>query len=313
MSKKIFKKTREVYFDQHKTYFRHNDLFNRFYKYAVSPKNYCLEKKFFKNATVLDAGCGNSGYFAKAMIDLGAKHVYCLDLGKQWIHNLKKGLKEKGVPLSKISCVSGSITKIPFKSTTMDFVACNGVLYHLPNVNLATKAIKELYRVTKFGGSVFGYFGVNKPGLIEKYIQPSLREAYLKEKDFKDFIDKGDLNILHKNFKFLAKIFSKHDKSVSYSSLKKFINLINPETIMFMQDCLQVPVNQSNKLNKEYTLKILKKIGASNIRSPKDFYFQRTDVRKFLTPFHVTKKNNLISRILYGEHLKFTFDKRKNT
>ena len=49
-----------------------------------------------KNSIVLDAGCGNSGYFAKAMIDLGAKHVYCLDLGKQWTRNLKKGLKEKG-------------------------------------------------------------------------------------------------------------------------------------------------------------------------------------------------------------------------
>jgi len=312
MSKKIFKKTRKVFFNQHKSFYRHDDLFNRFYQYAVSPKNYCLEKKFFKNATVLDAGCGNSGYFTKAMIDLGAKHVYCLDLGKQWTHNLKKGLKEKGVSLSKITCISGSVTKIPLKSYAMDFVACNGVLHHLPNVNLATKAIKELYRVTKFGGSVFAYFGVDKPGLIEKYIQPSLREAYLKEKDFKNLIDKVDLDIWHKNFKTLTKIFCKHDKSVSYSSLKKIINLINPETIMFMQDCLQAPVNQSNKLNKEYTLKILKKIGANNIRSPKDFYFQRTDIRRFLTPFHVTKKSNLLSKILYGEHLKFTFDKRKH-
>ena len=38
---------------------------------------------------------------------------------------------------------------------------------------------------------------------------------------------------------------------------------------MFMQDCLQVPINQSIKLNKQYALKILKKIGAKNIRSPK--------------------------------------------
>jgi hypothetical protein len=80
---------------------------------------------------------------------------------------------------------------------------------------------------------------------------------------------------------------------------------------MFTQDCLQTPVYQTNKLNREYTLKILKKIGARNIRSPKDFYFQRTDIRRFLTPLHVTKKSNLLSRILYGEHLKFTFDKRK--
>ena len=133
MSKTIFKKTRNVYLSQHKTFFKHNELFNRFYKYAVTPKNYRLEKKFFKNANVLDAGCGNSGYFAKAMVDLGAKHVYCLDIGNKWKRELKKGLKNKGVPLSKISFISGSVTNIPLNSEMMDFTACNGVLYHLPN------------------------------------------------------------------------------------------------------------------------------------------------------------------------------------
>ena len=49
---------------------------------------------------------------------------------------------------------------------------------------------------------------------------------------------------------------------------------------MFMQDCLQVPINQSIKLNKQYALKILKN-WAKNIRSPKDFYFKRTDIRRF--------------------------------
>ena len=41
-----------------------------------------------------------------------------------------------------------------------------------------------------------------------------------------------------------------------------------------------------------------------------DFYFKRNDIRRFLTPLHVTKKNNDLSKILYGEHLKFTFDKK---
>ena len=53
----------------------------------------------------------------------------------------------------------------------------------------------------------------------------------------------------------------KNDKIISKNSLKKFIKLFNSETIMFMQDCLQVPINQSIKLNKQYALKILKKLG----------------------------------------------------
>ena len=30
MSKNIIKKTRKIYFDQHKTFFKHNELFNNF-------------------------------------------------------------------------------------------------------------------------------------------------------------------------------------------------------------------------------------------------------------------------------------------
>ena len=311
MSKTIFKKTRNVYLDQHKIFLKHNELFDRFYNYAVNPKNYCLNKNFFKGANILDAGCGNTGYFAKAMIDLGAEHVCCMDLGNKWKNELKKGLRNKGVALSKISFVSGSVTEIPLKSETMDFTACNGVLYHLPNKKSTSKALKELFRVTKFGGSTFVYLGVEKPGLIEKYISPTLRKAYLEEKNFKKLIDSGDLKVWQKNLENLANIFYKKDNFFSLKSIKKFLKLINSETLMFMQDCLQVPVNQSDKLDKKYSLKILKKIGAKNIRIPDDYYFKRTDIRRFFTPFHVTKKTNLLSKILYGEHLKFTFDKKK--
>ena len=311
MSKTIFNKTRKVYLNQHKKFFKHDDIFNRFYNYAVNPINYCLDKKFFKGASILDAGCGNTGYFTKAMIDLGAKHVYCLDLGDKWKSVLKKGLKNKGVPLSKISFISGSVTKIPLSSEMIDFTACNGVLHHLPNKKLCTKALKELFRVTKFGGSTFVYLGVEKPGLFEKYIVPSLRKAYLEEKLFKKLIDSGDLNIWQKNLEKLANIFYKEDNFLPHSSLKKILKLINPDTLRFMQDCLQVPVRLTNKLDKKYSLEILKKIGAKNIRMPIDHYFKRTDIRRFLTPLHVSKKTNLLSKIFYGDHLKFTFDKKK--
>jgi ubiquinone/menaquinone biosynthesis C-methylase UbiE len=311
MSKTIFNKTRKVYLNQHKKFFKHDEIFNRFYNYAVNPINYCLDKKFFKGVSILDAGCGNTGYFTKAMIDLGAKHVYCLDLGDKWKSVLKKGLKNKGVPLSKISFISGSVTKIPLSSEMIDFTACNGVLHHLPNKKLCTKALKELFRVTKFGGSTFVYLGVEKPGLFEKYIVPSLRKAYLEEKLFKKLIDSGDLNIWQKNLEKLANIFYKEDNFLPHSSLKKILKLINPDTLRFMQDCLQVPVRLTNKLDKKYSLEILKKIGAKNIRMPNDHYFKRTDIRRFLTPLHVSKKTNLLSKIFYGDHLKFTFDKKK--
>ena len=82
---------------------------------------------------------------------------------------------------------------------------------------------------------------------------------------------------------------------------------------MFFQDALQVPMQQAEKLDKKYSISILKKIGAKNIRTPKDHYFERTDIRRFFNTTTCYKKKNLISKILYGEHLKFTFDKENNS
>jgi predicted RNA methylase len=47
---------------------------------------------------MLDAGCGNSGYFQLAMFNLGAKNVTCLDIGEEWKQELSKILHQKKIP-----------------------------------------------------------------------------------------------------------------------------------------------------------------------------------------------------------------------
>ena len=61
------KKTRSIYHKQHQAYLQDRSIFNRFYRSAVDPSCYGVDEAFFKSITVLDAGCGNTGYFQKAL------------------------------------------------------------------------------------------------------------------------------------------------------------------------------------------------------------------------------------------------------
>ena len=161
MSKKIFKKTRKVYLNQHKTFFKHNDLFNRFYQYAVSPKSYCLEKKFFKNATVLDAGCG-SGKFSCAIAKFGAKKVIGLDLGKKGLEFARKQAKKTDYE-NKLEYIQGSLLNVPLNDKSVDIIWSNGVIHHTLGYE---KCIQEFSRIIKVGGKLFLYVN-GRFGLFE--------------------------------------------------------------------------------------------------------------------------------------------------
>ncbi len=52
--------------------------------------------------------------------------------------------------LSPLADVKADICNLPFKNNSFDFILCNHVLEHIPN---DTKAMKELYRVLKPGGT----------------------------------------------------------------------------------------------------------------------------------------------------------------
>jgi 2-polyprenyl-3-methyl-5-hydroxy-6-metoxy-1,4-benzoquinol methylase len=77
----IQQRTKEIYIDQHKNYYVDDTIFQRHFNHAVDPESYDLTADFFVGKHVLDAGCGNSGYFQVAMHRLGARKVTCLDIG----------------------------------------------------------------------------------------------------------------------------------------------------------------------------------------------------------------------------------------
>tara|TARA_B100000029_G_scaffold184448_1_gene182038 strand:+ start:2088 stop:3026 length:939 start_codon:yes stop_codon:yes gene_type:complete len=307
---KTEKETRNIYLRQHKNFAKDNKHFNRFLNVCKKPEYYGLTKKFFRNKNILDSGCGNTGYIQVAMYKLGASSVTCLDIGTGYINELKKLSKKFKMPKDFLKFKSGSTTNIPFKKNTFDLVISHGVIIHLANVKLAKRAIQELGRVTKKGGMLFINSGVDSPGIIEKFVTPAFRKAYLLDKNFKKFIDTISPKVIKREIEKIYKQAHKYDKSLTKKTLKNIDKLINLDTCTFIQNHLQVKNRYCEQMDEKWTSKEMSKAKFHNIKRIREFYHTRYDFRKYLSPFHFFKKNN-ISNVFYGNgHVKLIGKKK---
>jgi ubiquinone/menaquinone biosynthesis C-methylase UbiE len=107
-----------------------------------------------KDKKLLDAGCG-TGWFSKWACDRKAD-VTSMDLGE--------GLLKRVALKCDSTRVVGSILEIPFEDNSFDIVVSSEVIEHTPDPK---KALKELYRVLKPGGTLvlsvpnkFWYFSI---------------------------------------------------------------------------------------------------------------------------------------------------------
>ena len=116
-------------------------------KYLTNLKNLGLDKKYFKNKYILDAGTGY-GRHAKIFSNLSARKIIAID-GKLTI---KKNLQESKI--KNITYKEGNVLNLKFKNSVFDFVNCYGVLHHTSSID---KGIQELLRVLKKGGFLFLY------------------------------------------------------------------------------------------------------------------------------------------------------------
>ena len=119
------------------------ELFERRWRANDEPEGFFLDKH------CLDVGCGG-GRYSVAMALLGASSVAGVDVSPSGLADARRRVAALG--LRQIAFRQASVLDLPFDDGEFDFVLCSGVLHHTVS---ADRGLRELYRVTRPGGSVY--------------------------------------------------------------------------------------------------------------------------------------------------------------
>lgn len=305
----VEKDTKAIYIKQHRAFHKDTSIFDRFYANASKESTYGVPKGFFKGMRTVDIGCGNTAYFQKAMYDLGAVHITCVDIGEDWMPEMEAALESLNVPREFYTLIAGSATDLPFADESFDFVASNGVIMHLDGVETAERAFDEMARVTAPGGMIYAYTGLST-GILDNYVLPAVRQAYREQPKFAEYIDTLTLDNFQASVASVIDTTAENDPEIA-PAMTAALGMFTLDTITFWQNVLQVPVQQGTALDHDWAIAQFEKHGFVDVRRTPPTFWHRKDVRRFLAPFH-HNTDNPVSQLLYGDgHLKFVGFKPK--
>ncbi len=197
---------------------------NHSISYFKSLKYLGLEKKYFKNKIVLDAGTG-SGRHAVLISKLEPKKIIAID------HKItiNKNLKIK-YP-KNIYFREADVQNLPFKASTFNFINCYGVLHHTCNIE---NGLKELLRVLKKGGHLYLY--VYGSGGIYWYSRKKMNKLF---KSIPHDYTKNVLRIINtpiNRFIFEDCWYSPIEKYTSQRKLEQILKKLKVESFKKLKD-----------------------------------------------------------------------------
>ncbi len=290
----LHEKTRKIYEKQHQRIAGDDTAFSRI-SASYSAEKFHVDPKWFVGKTALDAGCGNFGALIVRLAELGCKKVHACDIGTDWVPKLAEHLVNKGVSKSRFELNAGNVVDLPYEDESIDFVAINGVLVHLKDMDEIERGFAEGVRVCKKGGYYFTSWGPSG-GLVQGRIMPAARQHYREDEWFKSLIDNISPTLIHGVIdKICADSKQNGGEKLDDAFLK---SLFGEDFCVFLQNFIQAPHWWSNECTPEYVGGLYKKYGFTKIERLDEFV-KRTDIRKIFAPLHYDR-DHPVSKALYG-------------
>lgn len=286
--------TRKIYEKQHQRLAGDDVAFNRIAA-SYTPEKLKLDPAWIRGKTALDAGCGNIGAFTVRLAEMGFGRIVACDIGTDWIPKMAAQLKRKGVPDGVVELREGNVMHLPFADESFDFVAMNGVVVHLQDMNDIAKGFAEGARVCKKGGYFFTSWGPSG-GLMQGKIMPAARAHYREDPHFKALIDNISPAAIHAVIdKICADSEANGGEKLDGAFLK---SLFGEDFCVFLQNFIQAPQWWTNECTPEYVEALYRGHGFGKLERLNEFV-KRTDIRKYFAPLHYDW-NHPVSKALYG-------------
>lgn len=244
----------------------------------------------FRGMKVLDVGCGDMAVLLIRLAQMGAKELYGVDIGYDWIDSAKTELARENLKADFLG--PGNVLGLPWPDKHFDFVACNGVLLHLANMSEVERGFAECAKVAK--RYLYVTCGTGVGGLLERAIFPAVRAFYRDNAEFRKVVDSV-------NPEMFADLFSKIERDVlrhTGESVRLEPSLFDEDFCVFLQNAIQPPSRMVEGCSADYIESLYKKHGFKTRRLYR--YVKRSNFRKFFAPLHFDKSHP-ISRILYGD------------
>lgn len=132
------------------------------------------EIDFSKKPKILDISCG-TGELLKAISEKGRSHLFGVDIAEKMLKVARKKLP------STVYLKKADIHQLPFPDNFFDYVISTEAFHHYHNQEIA---LKEMVRVSKFGGKVIvidiNFFWSPINWLVEK-VDPGCEQINSKE------------------------------------------------------------------------------------------------------------------------------------
>ncbi len=298
--------TRAIYQKQHERISSNKSAFDRIGGMYDS-NTFGMSSGWFDGKSAIDIGCGNIGTMIIRLLKLGCTNVTGVDIDSDWIKPLSENIKSEGFDEELFHLKKGSVISIPYDDSSFDFVAVNGVLIHLENLEEIYKGFMDAARVTANNGVLYTSWGPCG-GVMQSVIFPALRNHYRNDHEFKKFIDQIAPDQIHTA---IEKIGSDSEKyGGEYIDVKAVKSLFGEDFCVFLQNFIQAPTWWSNECTPEYVEDLYKEAGFKQVRRVTSFT-KRTDVRKYFAPLHFDR-NYWLSKIMYGQgYVQYVGEKKQ--
>jgi 2-polyprenyl-3-methyl-5-hydroxy-6-metoxy-1,4-benzoquinol methylase len=290
--------TRRIYQAQHARIAADERAMRRFTGMFNEPY-FHVQKGFFSEKKLLDAGCGNTAKLLIALYRMGCRDLHACDLGTDFIPAAQDSLAQHGIPKEAVKFSSGSVLKLPYDPEAFDFVCCHGVLLHVNSMEEARNGFRELARVTTHGGHLYTTFA-NVEGFFEDCLFPAARAYYRSNDQFRRLID----TIAPSHFAHLIDIVERgfHEHEGAKVDLSFLKDAFDTDFCVTIQNIIQVPVQLP--ISESFVREMYSETGFATATRLKR-YVKRENIRRFFAPLHYVWEDELVSLIYGSGSLEF--------